>query len=117
MIAKKESVPEFFSPGIEDKDGGLFDIFLARKGLTMTDKLLYGAMLQISFVEGACWCSVSSLAKRIGTPERTVVRSISHLKKEGLIRVVLEPKNPGEYPMNHYSFLKHPMFKEIFDEI
>ena len=58
------------------------DELLCRTDLTITDKVLYAVIKRLK----VCFASKARLAKIMGCDEKTIRRSLDHLKKAGLIR-------------------------------
>ena len=93
--------------------------------LTLTDKVLFGFIRNLSKSKSGCWASNRYLGELIGVRPQTISLSVSKLKKYGYITVKFEEKkltketirriyeNP-EYPKIYENLVK--LFHEIYVE-
>lgn len=77
------------------------------KGITDTEKLLWGRLAQYSGEDGVCCPSIGSLTRDLGKNRSTIITGLQHLENQGFIAILKDPLDP-DWSQNFYQFLFHP---------
>ncbi|UQS85841.1 helix-turn-helix domain-containing protein (plasmid) [Apilactobacillus apisilvae] len=87
--------------------------FIKGKGLTSTDKIVFGTIYTMLNINRVCYMNNQTIAKNVEVSERSVSRSIAKLKQKGLLEVHLIYKKGSKEVDKRYINLPKSMFKDV----